>query len=85
MTSRQTVWAALLLIGVVCAPLPPAAAADLVEWGPESTPQKQFELILSHEISIQNLIDQDPQIPALTDDRPINEYFLLRSWFHINR
>ena len=70
---------------VLASRMPPAAAADLTEWGPESTAQKQFQLILSHEVSIQKLIDADPKVPALSDNRPINEYFLLRSWTHINR
>ncbi len=70
---------------VLASRMPPAAAADLTEWGPEPTAQKQFRLILSHEVSIQRLIDADPKVPALSDNRPINEYFLLRNWMHINR
>lgn len=58
--------------------LPPAAARDLMEWGPASSPQEQFELVLSHEVSLDALIQQAPNAPALQDDRPVNEYFLLR-------
>jgi len=65
--------------------MPPAAAADLVEWGPEKTPQQQFDLILSQEFSPQDIIARSPQTPALEDDQPINEYPLLRILFHTSR
>src|SRR5262249_22959600 len=59
--------------------LPAAAAKDLVEWGPEATAEKQFALVLGREVKL------DPaQFPpgslTLTDDRPVNEYFLIRSY-----
>jgi hypothetical protein len=65
--------------------MPPAAAADLVEWGPEKTPQQQFDLILSQEFNPQDIIARSPQTPALEDDQPINEYPLLRILFHTSR
>ena len=58
--------------------LPPAAARDLLEWGPASSVVGQFEFDLSQEQQIQDLIQEDPSAPPLTDDRPVNEYFLLR-------
>ena len=58
--------------------LPPDAARDLVEWGPRSTPRAQFDEVLSREMSIDAIVAKDPDVPALEDDRPINEYFLLR-------
>jgi len=58
--------------------LPAAAAADLVEWGPYATPAQQFEAVLKNEFPLSQLIEQSPSTPALQDDRPINEYFLLR-------
>jgi spermidine synthase len=58
--------------------LPPDAARDLMEWGPASSPQEQFEIVLSHEISLDGLIQQAPNAPALQDDHPVNEYFVLR-------
>jgi len=58
--------------------LPPDAAHDLMEWGPASDPQAQFEIVLSREVSLDGLIQQAPSAPALEDDRPVNEYFLLR-------
>jgi len=58
--------------------LPAPAARDLIEWGPGSTPQEQFEIVLSHELSVASLADEDPNVPALQDDHPVNEYFILR-------
>ncbi len=58
--------------------LPPAAAADFVEWGPEPTAQAQFARLLSHEIPLGQVLQLGPDVPILTDDRPFNEYFLLR-------
>ncbi len=58
--------------------LSPEAARNLVEWGPASSPTAQFEMVLSRERSLSSIIDEDSSVPALRDDRPINEYFLLR-------
>ena len=58
--------------------LSPDAARDLIEWGPASSPTAQFEMVLSHERSLSAIIQEDSSTPALRDDRPINEYFLLR-------
>jgi spermidine synthase len=58
--------------------LPPDAARDLMEWGPASSPEAQFEIVLSHELSLDGLIQQAPSAPALQDDHPVNEYFVLR-------
>jgi hypothetical protein len=58
--------------------LPPAAAADLVEWGPRQTAEDQLGMILSQEIQLSDLIARSPSTPALRDDRPINEYYTLR-------
>jgi predicted membrane-bound spermidine synthase len=59
--------------------LPPAAARDLVEWGPEPTPEKQFALVLGREAKLDPSQFPPGALP-LTDDRPINEYFLLRTY-----
>jgi spermidine synthase len=58
--------------------MPPAAAADLVEWGPFPTPEQQFDAVLKNELPIDWIISLDKNAPALQDDRPINEYYLLR-------
>jgi predicted membrane-bound spermidine synthase len=58
--------------------LPAAAASDLIEWGPASTPAEQFQAVLNLEMPLSDLIQEDAGAPALQDDRPINEYFLIR-------
>ena len=58
--------------------LPPDAARDLMEWGPTSSPQEQFELVLSREVSLDALIQAAADVPALQDDHPVNEYFIVR-------
>ena len=58
--------------------LPASAATDLIEWGPGTTPEQQFELVLDREVSVASIIAEDPEAPALSDDRPVNEYFLVR-------
>ncbi|HEY6302636.1 MAG TPA: fused MFS/spermidine synthase [Terriglobales bacterium] len=59
--------------------MPASAAADLVEWGPAPTAELQFAEILKREIPIDRLISLDADIPAMRDDRPLNEYYLLRN------
>ena len=66
----------------LAARIPPAAAADFVEWGPAKTAKDQYELALTHEVDLTKVLAQSPQTPAIRDDAPINEYFLLRKWFH---
>ena len=58
--------------------LPPTAVRDLLEWGPAADAPGQFERVLSGERQVQDLIQGAPSAPLLTDDRPVNEYFLLR-------
>ena len=58
--------------------LPARAAADLIEWGPASSPEQQFQTLLDRELSTANIVAEDPDAPALSDDRAVNEYFLLR-------
>jgi hypothetical protein len=50
----------------------------MMEWGPAQSPEQQMNLLLDHESSIDAIIALSPATPALSDDRPINEYFLLR-------
>jgi spermidine synthase len=58
--------------------MPPSAVADMLEWGPELDAERQFAAVLHQELSLDDLIEQVPGVPALQDDRPINEYFILR-------
>ncbi len=54
------------------------AAADLVEWGPHDSAQDQFAAVLGREIPVEGMIAEAPEAPALQDDRPVNEYYLIR-------
>jgi spermidine synthase len=58
--------------------MPAKAAADLVEWGPFPTPEQQFSAVLHTEMSLDFIIGLDKKAPLLQDDRPVNEYYLLR-------
>jgi len=69
---------ATLSAETLAARLPPAAGRDLIEWGPDSSAVAQFRDLLSRERVIQDLIQEDPTAPLLTDDRPVNEYFAMR-------
>lgn len=62
----------------LAARLPANAAADLVEWGPFSTAEQQFAAVLKNEIPIDVVIGVDKNAPTMEDDRPVNEYGLLR-------
>jgi spermidine synthase len=59
--------------------LPAAAASDLIEWGPGRNPETLFALLLRYEVPVKRLVSLSPKTPALSDDRPINEYYLLRT------
>jgi hypothetical protein len=58
--------------------MPAKAVEDLMEWGPEPTPEAQFGTVLKAEISLDGLIALAPQAPPMRDDRPMNEYYVLR-------
>jgi spermidine synthase len=58
--------------------MPPPAVVDMLEWGPAKTAEAQFEILLSRETKPEQMIALSPQTPALQDDRPINEYYLIR-------
>ena len=61
--------------------MPPHAVSDMMEWGPAASPEEQVNLLLSHESSTDAVIALSPATAALDDDRPINEFFLLRTPF----
>lgn len=58
--------------------MPPAAAADLMEWGPGKDPEFVLDHLMHNELPVQELITWSPRTPAVSDDRPINEYYLFR-------
>ncbi len=59
--------------------MPAAAIRDLEEWFPPAGSEKIFALILSLEKPPNQVIAKSPETPAMRDDRPVNEYYLLRS------
>jgi spermidine synthase len=65
---------------VLASRLPPAAISDLLEFGPAQSAEQQFAMVTGSEFSIAGLIGRAPgNVPALQDDRPVNEYYILRS------
>jgi len=58
--------------------MPAAAVEDMMEWGPYPTPERQFSAMLDTEFPADQLLAASPQTLAMRDDRPVNEYFLLR-------
>lgn len=63
--------------------MPDSAVTDLTEWAPSSgssTVLRVFDALLRNEIPIETVIALSPAAPALSDDRPINEYYMLRRW-----
>ena len=58
---------------------PQGALTDMMEWGPAKTPEEQYGLLVSRELSPQKMMVGAPNAPALQDDRPINEYYWLRT------
>ena len=61
--------------------MPLSAVSDMMEWGPAASPEEQVNLLLSHESSADAVIALSPATAALQDNRPINEFFLLRTPF----
>jgi spermidine synthase len=62
--------------------MPQAAVTDMMEWGPEHTPHDQLQWMLSHSYTPEELIARAPNAPALRDDRPVNEYFVVRTFMN---
>jgi len=58
--------------------MPPTAVKDMVEWGPYPTPEGQFAATLQGEFPLDRFVAESPETPTMQDDRPVNEYFLLR-------
>jgi spermidine synthase len=59
--------------------MPPAAQQDLVEWGPYPTAVEQLDAVLKGETTL-DFTALARRARPLTDDRPVNEYFLVRRW-----
>jgi spermidine synthase len=63
----------------LAARMPASAVADFVEWGPFRDAAEQFGVVLPNEVSVDGVTRLSTGTPALRDDRPINEYYLLRT------
>jgi len=68
----------LLAPDQLAARMPSAARTDLVEWQPGMLPVEPLTAVLAHEVPLDRLIGLVPGARPLTDDRPVNEYYLLR-------
>ena len=60
--------------------MPKQAVTDMMAWGPAATPTDQFNRMLRTDVTANDLIARSPETPALDDDRPVNEYDMLRNW-----
>lgn len=66
--------------------MPASAVTDLTEWGLRPgdviTDAAYLRLngVLTLELDLDQLIAAAPNTPSLTDDRPTNEYYILRKW-----
>jgi len=60
--------------------MPATAVRDLIEWGPGPTPEADFKLVLDRELPVGEVIALSPDVPALEDDRPVNEFYALRRY-----
>jgi spermidine synthase len=63
--------------------MPAPALADMMAWGPAATPVDQFNRMLQTDLTTETMISFSPATPALDDDRPVNEYDMLRNWSHL--
>jgi len=67
------------------AKMPEGAQKDMIEWGPASTPAAQLSMVLGRETNVAALMAIDPEVVALDDNHPINEYYFLRETFRKRR
>ena len=61
----------------LAARMPPAAQKDVLEWEPAGNLPAYLGLVLSREVPMNKALDPNPAV-QITDDQPLNEYFLLR-------
>ena len=57
--------------------LPLKAKTDFIEWREDRDPQSFYQAVIDGEIPIETLLSMKEDV-RITDDRPYNEYFLLR-------
>jgi spermidine synthase len=68
-----------LTVEQLLARMPPGAKKDLMQWAGNSAPAQYLGNVVSNEVPTEKLLNPDPSI-RVTDDKPYNEYYLLRSW-----
>jgi spermidine synthase len=61
----------------LAARLPESAKKDLLEWADVRDPAEYLGKVVSREVAIEKMINPNPNL-RITDDDPLNEYFLLR-------
>jgi spermidine synthase len=59
--------------------IPASARRDLLEWDPNGDLKSGFENMLTNRLSVEEMLSLHPHA-RITDDRPFNEYYLLRDW-----
>jgi len=59
--------------------LPPKAQVDLLEWERKDSVADMAEAILSRHVATESVMPLGNDGPIITDDRPYNEYFLVRA------
>jgi len=57
--------------------MPAAARADFIEWFRGKDLRKMLGPIVNSDIDMEKILSKDPSI-RVTDDRPYNEYYLIR-------
>jgi len=63
----------------LAARMPESAKKDLLEWNPGTDAAAFLGQLLKNEYSVPASLNPDPAV-EVTDDRPFNEYFLLRQF-----
>jgi spermidine synthase len=61
----------------LAARMPERAKRDLWEWNSSEDAPAYLGSVVANEVSVPRLLNRDPEV-IITDDRPFNEYFLLR-------
>jgi spermidine synthase len=64
-------------VSQLAARMPERAKRDLLEWNDSQDAPAYLGTVVSNEVSVPRLLNRDPDV-IITDDRPFNEYFLLR-------
>lgn len=61
----------------LAAKMPDSAKQDLIEWAPDRDAAGYLNDVVAKEIPVDQILNPNPEV-QITDDDPLNEYFLLR-------